>query len=167
MVRNLLVLLVLGIAAWLVYDNGRTLSEADVRAYYTSQSDAANAYDGEAFCKGLADDFKGQVVIYENGQSKKKMYDKSSSCEENMAALKNMKLLSDRTRGLLSVDFSHEIKSIEIVPGGRTAVGEVTATARLGDTLLARTRSKDQLSRSFWRVKLRSSEGQAWTYGGQ
>ena len=167
MVRNLIVVLVLGIVAWLVYDNGRTISEADVRDYYSNQSDAANAYDGETFCKGLSDDFKGQVVIYVNGQPKRKTYDKSSSCEENMAALKNMKLLSDRTSGLLSVDFSHEIKSIEIAPGGRTALGEVTATARLGDTLLVRTRSKDQLSRSFWQVKVRSSEGQAWTYGGQ
>ncbi len=167
MVRNLIVVLVLAIVVGLVYDHGRTISEADVKAYYIRQNDAANAYDGETLCKGIADDFEGKLVEHTGGQSNRKTYDKASACEENIAGLKKMKLLSDRTQGFLSVDFDYEIKSIRIAPDSRLAEVEVTSTARLGDVLLVRARGKDQLSRSFWRVKVRSSEGRAWNYAGQ
>lgn len=166
MLGKLILVFVLGVVGWLVYDHGRTLSEADVRTYYAAESEALNAYDSEAVCKNLADDFRGDLVEHANGQSRRKTYEKSSLCEENKVALDNMRLLSGRTQGLLSVEFSHEIKSIEIAPDGRTATVEVTNTARLGDVLLSRSRSRDQLSRTFWRVRARSSEGQAWAYGG-
>lgn len=166
MIRNLVVVLVLGLAAWLVYDNGREISESDVRDHYQSQLEALRESDEEALCGAAAEDFSLKVVEQAGSTSGEATLDKYGVCEQVKTTLALMQLLSSQSGGLLSIDFAYDIKSIGISPDGRTATVQFTSTAKIGDRLLARSRGSERLSRSFWRVRSHGGESKTWSYGG-
>ena len=166
MVRNLIVVLVLAIVAGLVYDSGRRMSESGVREHYRDQLEAFRAADEKALCGTAAEDFSLHVVERTDDRSSRATLDGPAACEQIKATLGLMRMMSEQTRGLVSVDLSYDIKSIEISPDGRTATVESTSTARIGDRLLSRARSKERLSRSFWRIRSHGGESQTWAYGG-
>lgn len=166
MVRNLLVVLLLAVVAVVVHDNGRRISEADVRAHYRQQMQALTAFDSEAACKAMAADFELRSVEHANGEATRMTLDRAASCRQMEDAIALMRVLHNQTGGLVGIDFSYEITRIDIVPGGRRATVEATSTAKIGGRLLARTRSKGELSRSLWRVRDHGGQAQSWNYGG-
>jgi hypothetical protein len=165
MIRNLIVVLVLGLAAWLAYDNSREISESDVHNHYQDQLKALRESDEEALCKTAAEDFSLQLEQVGAAPQKLTM-DRHDACEQLKMTLKLMQLISTQSGGLLSIDFAYDIKSIGISPDGRTATVEITSTAKIGDRLLARSRGTERLSRSFWRVRSHGGESKTWAYGG-
>ncbi|WP_202844696.1 hypothetical protein [Luteimonas saliphila] len=165
MVGKLLVVVVVAIAALVAHENGRTIEEAHVREYYRSQLEALRAFDEEAVCAGIADDYNLEVVDRSEGQPGKATLDGHASCELSRKMLRFMEQMSGQTGGLVTIDISYDIRSIVIAADGRSATVEATSTAKLGDMLIGRTRGREQLSRSFWRVRSHGGEAQVWSYG--
>ncbi|QCO68523.1 hypothetical protein E5843_13480 [Luteimonas yindakuii] len=166
MVRNLLVALLLAVVALVAHENGRRISEADVRAHYRQQLEALIAFDSEAICKPMAADFELRNVEHVDGTAHRQTMDRRAACQQMEDAIALMRVINNQTGGLVGIDFGYEITRIEIMPGGRRAVVEATSTARLGGRLLSRSRSKGELSRSMWRVRDHGGQAQTWSYGG-
>ncbi|MET0328405.1 MAG: hypothetical protein ABW163_06510 [Luteimonas sp.] len=148
----------------LAYEHGHRISDADVRAHFNAQLEATRRFDSEAMCAVLAKDFRVQAVEHVAGQQLRYNAGRDEACGHLRDAMVMLETLSNQTGGLFVIDFSYEITRLEVAPGGRRALVEATATAKLGDRLLWRTRSKENLSRAFWRVREHGGEAQSWMY---
>lgn len=166
MVRKLLVVLVLAVIALVAHDNGRRISEADVHAHYRQQMQALAAFDSEAICRPMAPDYQVRNIEHTGGDTLRQTWDRAGSCRQMEDAMALMRVLHNQTGGLMAIDFNYEITRIDIAPGGRRATVEATATARIAGTLLTRSRSKGELSRSLWRVRDHGGQVQSWNYAG-
>lgn len=153
------------VAAVLAYENSRTIDESDVREHYRGQLEALRAFDGEAVCAGIADDYGLRMVDRTGGRQARATLDGPASCEQSRKLLRLMEQMSGQTGGMLTIDVDYDITSIAISPDGRRATVEATSTAKLGDVLLSRSRGREELSRSFWRVRSHGGEAQVWNYG--
>lgn len=165
MMGKLIVVVVLLVAGVLAYENGRKIDESHVRAHYQAQLEALRAFDEEAVCAAAADDFSLKVVERGEGPVGSATLDGAEACELNRQTLKLMQMMSGQTGGMVTIDVNYNIKSIEIAPGGRSATVESTSTAKVGDMLLSRSRNREELSRSFWRIRSHGGEVQVWSYG--
>ena len=161
-----MVVLVLAVIALVAHDNGRRISEADVHAHYRQQMQALADFDSEALCKPMAADYEVRSVEHLDGRALRHTLDRTTGCRQMEDALALMRVLHNQTGGLVGIDFSYEITRIDIAPGGRRAIVEATATARIAGRLLTRSRSKGELSRSLWRVRDHGGQVQSWNYGG-
>lgn len=166
MLRNLVFVLLLAVAAVMVHDNGRRISEADVRAHYSQQMQALAAFDSETICRSMADEFALRSVEHANGEAMRMTMDRAAGCRQMEDAIALMRVLHNRTGGMVGIDFDYEITRIDIAPGRRRATVEATSTAKIARRLLARSRSKGGLSRSLWRVRDHGGQTRTWQYGG-
>lgn len=166
MIKKLLVVLVLAIAGLVAHDYSRRISEADIRTHYREQIDALHAFDSEAICATMAEDFRLDDVQHAAGKAHPSTLDRTAACRQMEDAIALLRMLSNRTGGMLAIEFAYEVTRIEISPDGRRALVEATSTAKIGGRLLSRSRSKDSLSRSLWRVRSHGGESQTWNYGG-
>lgn len=114
----------------------------------------------------MAADYAVRSVEHLDGRSLRHTLDRTTGCQQMEDALALMRVLHNQTGGLVGIDFSYEITRIDIAPGGRRAIVEATATARIAGRLLTRSRSKGELSRSLWRVRDHGGQVQSWNYGG-
>lgn len=166
MINKLLGLLVLCIAGAVAYDHGRSLSEADVRAHYAGQMQAYRDSDAEALCATMAEDFSMRVVERADGAAARSTLDRAAACEQIRDTMRLTNLLAERSQGLLSIDLAYDIGSIRISHDRRRATVEVTSTAKVGEHLVARSRSREVLSRAFWRIRSHGGESRIWAYRG-
>lgn len=166
MVRKLLVVLVLAVLALVAHDNGRRISEADVHAHFREQMQALAAFDSDAICKAMAADYGVRSVEHAGGAVLRQTWDRTTGCGQMRDAVALMQVIHNQTGGMLGIDFSYEITRIEIAPGGRRATVESVATARIAGRLLSRTRSKNELSRTWWHVRDHGGQTQTWNYAG-
>jgi hypothetical protein len=167
MLGKLVLAVVLGIVAVLAYENGRTIEESHVRAHYRDQLEALRGFDEKAICAGIADDYSLRVVDRTAGHPGNDTLDGPQSCELSRKFMQLAQHLSGQTGGLVTLDVSYDIRSIQIAADGRSATVEATSTVKLGETLVSRTRGTEQLSRSFWRIRSHGGDAQVWSYGGR
>ncbi|NZA27237.1 hypothetical protein H0E84_12675 [Luteimonas sp. SJ-92] len=165
MIKKLLLVLVLAVVALVVHDQGRRISDADVRKYYREQMEALQAYDSEAICAVMAGDFRLEDIQHAAGQTHPSTMDRAAACRQMEEAVALLRMLSEQTGGMLAIEFAYQITRVEISPDGRRALVEATSTAKLGGRLLSRSRSKENLSRSLWRVTSHGGQSQTWNYG--
>jgi hypothetical protein len=166
MLVKLLLLGGVGIAALIAYDHGRSIDEADVRAHYRTQLEALRAFDEEAICAGIADDYVLELTERTPGGDASETLDGPESCDVSRKMLGFMRQMSEQTGGLVTIDVSYTIGTVTISPDGRKATVESTSTAKLGDRLISRSRGREELSRSFWRTRSHGGTAQVWSYGG-
>ncbi|MDH5824660.1 hypothetical protein QFW77_16945 [Luteimonas sp. RD2P54] len=166
MLKKLLAILALAVVALVAHDQGRRISEADVRAHYREQMDALQTFDSEAICAAMAADFRLEDVQHAAGEVHPSTLDRAAACRQMEDAIALLRTLSEQTGGLLVIEFGYQITGIEISPDGRRALVDATSTAKVGGRLLSRSRSKDSLSRSLWRVRSHGGQAQTWNYGG-
>ncbi len=164
MVRNLVILVVVVIVAVLAYDNSRKISESQVRAHYQSQLEAFRASDEEKICGNVADDFELKVVQVVAGRSERVSLDAYTACENSKKTIRLARLMSEQTRGMATLDVAYNIGSIEVSPDGRSAIVQSVGTVKVGEMMLARTRSTEKLSRSLWEIRSHGGESQVWSY---
>ena len=166
MLGKLLAVVVLVVVGVLANENGRTIEESHVREHYRQQLEAWRSFDEEAVCKGIAGDFSVKVVEHGGARPVNATLDGPGWCEMSRISLRLAQQLSNQTGGLLTIELNYDLKSIEIAPDGRSAKIAATSTAKLGDTLISRTRGFEHFSRSFWRMRSHGGEVQVWSYGG-
>ena len=166
MLKNLIIVLVVGVVAYLAYDNGRTITESHVRDYYQAQLEAFRELDEERICTKVADDFSLEVLDRSAGAGKTRL-DGYAACDQARKMVKLARVMSDQSAGLMTINIAYDIGSIKISPDGREAVVQSVSTAKLGEMLMARTRSTEKFSRSLWRVQSHGGESQVWSYSGE
>ncbi len=166
MLGKLLGVVVLGVVGFLAYENGHAIDESHVREHYRQQLEAWRSFDEAGICGSIADDYSLKVAERTAEHPANATLDGAQSCEMTRKFIRLAQQLSSQTGGLLTIDIDIDIKSIQVAPDGRSATVEATSTAKLGDTLISRTRGREQLSRSFWRMRSHGGESQVWSYGG-
>lgn len=166
MLGKLLAIIVLGIVGLVAYESGRTIDESHVREHYRTQLEAWRGFDEERICAGIASDYSLKLVDRSGGKGANATLDGPQSCEMSRASLRLAQQLSNQTGGLLTIDVTYDLKSIQVAADGRSATVEATSTAKLGEMLVSRTRGRETLSRSFWRVRSHGGDAQVWSYGG-
>lgn len=167
MVRNLIVLVVLAVVAIIAYDSSRKITESHVRNHYQAQLEAFRAVDEESICDGTADDYSMAVVEMVDGRSQETTLDGYTACENSKKMIRLAQVMSEQTRGLATLDVAYSIQSIDIASDGRSAEVESIGTVKIGDMLVARTKSKETLSRAFWKVRSHGGKSQVWSYRGE
>lgn len=162
---RLVVLIALAAVAWFTWDRGWRIEEEHVHQYYDRHAELFGAFDHEALCELMADDFSMDATVYANGQLvDDDVYDRDETCAMTRKMVNGMRVLNSRSRGLLEFNMEVDIHSIDIAPGGRSATVEATTTVRMGDILVSRSRGTERLSRARWRVRSHGGEGRSWTY---
>lgn len=165
MLGRLIALVVLATVAFVAWNRGWTIDEAQVRQFYDRQLVAFRDFDHEAMCKDLAGDYRARLVQYADGRRLgETVLDSEGTCEMTRQTMEELRRLHARSRGLIAFDVRVDIGSIRVAPGRRSATVEVTTTIKLGEMLIARSRGTERLSRTWWRVRSHGGEGQTWSY---
>jgi len=166
MIKTVLVLGAAALVAGYVYQTGSVITEAHVREFYGDQLRAYEQQDADRLCETMADDFSMSLTEHGEGPARTSMQDRHQACADVKDAMALTQLLSERSRGLLSLDVDYDVKGVEVSPGGRDAVVRVTSRVSLGDHVVALSRAEEKLSRSFWKVKTHGGKAKVWTSDG-
>ena len=159
----LLVVLIVGGSVW-YFDLSRKMTEPAIREAYEAQLDAMQRFDAKPFCASLSDDYQATVVM--RGVPPKTQ-NKQQACSEQTRTLHRLKLLSERTAGLLEPDYDVEITAIALSADRKLATVESTTVMRLGKTTLARAKAIDHLIRRQGHIRSTGSESTVWAYRGE
>lgn len=165
MKQVVLLVIVIAAAVW-YFDIGRKMTDASIRDSYRTQLEALNQFDAQPLCAALDEHYTANVTV-RGSTAGPKTQDKTGTCADLTRTLHRLKLLSDRTGGMLEADFELEIESLQLSTDRKSATVEISTAMRLGDMTLSRSRSVDHLIRRNGRILSASSEDTLWVYRGE
>ena len=166
MIKTVLGLGAAALVAGYVYQAGSVITEDHVREFYGEQLKAYEQQDVDRLCETMADDFSMSLTEHGEGSTRTSTQDRHQACADMKDAMAMTQLLSERSRGLLTLDVDYDVKGVEVSPGGRDAIVRVTSRVSLGDNVVALSRAEEKLSRSFWKVRTHGGEAKVWTSDG-
>jgi hypothetical protein len=158
--RKILLLAILAGAGWWYFIGGRTITEGHVVRFYQELERATLSRNPEALCAMLDEDFESVGIIDMGGQSVESTQNKVETCEGYTDMYQNFALLGDKMGGMVQLDSSWEIKSVEIEPDGKSATVDFFSSLDVAGRLMnIRSRSTDTLIRRNGKVLMLYSEG--------
>jgi hypothetical protein len=163
MKKVILLVIVIAAAVW-YFDISRKMTETSIRESYQAQVEALQRFDAEPLCDALDDSYTASIVMRGSSGAPAKAQDKAGACAELTKTMRRLKMLSERTAGMLEPDYDFEIESITLSSDRKLATVEVTSAMRFGDMTLARSHSVDHLIRRNGRIRNASSEETVWAY---
>lgn len=164
-VKKLILLVVIVIAGSVWYfDLSRKMTETAVRENYASQLAAMERFDAVPLCASLDDDFQGTIIT--RGAATE-IQDKQQACAEITRTMRRLKMLSERTSGMLEPDYEVQIHSITLSASHKLATVESTTVMRLGKMTLARAHAIEHLIRRQGRIRSTGGETTVWAYRGE
>ncbi len=165
--KKLALLVVAVVAAgWWYFVGGRKLSEDHVNRFYQTYEAATLERKPEIMCSHLADDYQSTGTITVAGLVRTDSQRKAEACESLRKLYESWEKLGEKMGGLLQLDSSYTIHSIEIAPDGKTATVDVSSSLDVGGSLMKlRSRSTDTLVRRSGKVLLLRSDSKS-TFGG-
>lgn len=166
MIRGLLLVVALGVAGVVAYEHGRRISEPGIHAQVAGALDAMARHDYAAFCKAMAKDYRLVSIDHVGDVTERSVLDRTEACRQIEESGALLQALHTQTGGLFAPDYAVQITGITIAPGGRSAMVESTVTVKIGGVLMARTRSKERISRWFWQYRNDGGEARSWIYAG-
>ncbi|OOG56315.1 hypothetical protein B0E48_09065 [Rhodanobacter sp. C03] len=166
MTKVILLVLVIAAAVW-YFDFSRRMTDASIRASYQAQIDALGQFDAEPICTAMDDSYTASVTVRGSDSTPQKTHGKAAACATWTKAMHRLKLLSERTGGMLEPDFDFEIKSITLTPNHKSATVEISSAMRLGNMTLSRSQSIEHLIRRNGRILSTGSEDTVWVYQGE
>ncbi|GAB3333489.1 hypothetical protein [Marilutibacter aestuarii] len=162
--RKLFLLAVLLVLGWWYFDGSRKMTEASIEAFHVEQLAALDRHEAAALCASLATDYQGEVVSIQGEQATRETVGRERACRDLEASVELFRRLDQASRGLLKPRFDVRITRVELATDRKSARVESVSTLKVGETLLARTRSTDTLVRHVGRIKISASESRNWVY---
>jgi hypothetical protein len=149
------------------FDISRKMTEASIRESYQVQVEALQRFDAEPLCDALDESYSASIVMRGSSGAPAKTQDKAGACAELTRTMRRLKMLSERTAGMLEPDYDFAIQSIKLSPDRKLATVEVTSAMRFGDMTLARSRSVEHLIRRNGHIRSTGGQATMWAYRGE
>jgi len=158
--RKFLLLAILAGAGWWYFIGGRTITEGHVVRFYQELERATLSRNPEALCAMLDEDFESVGTVEMGGQSVETAQTKEETCEGYTDLYQSFAMLGDKMGGMVQLDSSWEIKSVEIESDGKSATVDYFSSLDVAGSIMnIRSRSTDTLIRRNGKVLMLRSEG--------
>jgi hypothetical protein len=165
--KKILLLAILAGAGWWYFIGGRTITEAHVERFYQDVEHGTLSRNPEALCALLDEDFETVGTVDMAGHRSTVTQNKAEACEAYTAMYENFALLGDKMGGMLQLDTSYTINSIEIQPDKESAIVDYSYSMDVAGTIMnMRSRSTDTLIRRNGKVLMLRSEGKGRVWSG-
>jgi len=160
MKKYILLIAILAAAGWWYFVGGRRISEDHVARFYQEIEAATLSRNPDALCTLLSDDFQTSGTVEIGGQTRTSTQNKTQTCRAYAAMYENFEKLGDKMGGMLQLDSSYKINSIEIQPGRKSAIVDFSSSLDVGGTIMnIHSRSMDTLIRRNGKTLMLRSEG--------
>ncbi len=167
--KYLLAAILAGAAGWFYLIDGRKLDEPMVREFYEQQSRHTYERDPEALCNHLGRNASIRIEGHFGGKVTAASYGKATACSQLRSAFKFFEEMGDKAGGILTIEYSYDIKSLDLAPNHKSATVEVATVLKMGEEFMQiYTDSTDRLERSLRRVELVEQDARVrmrWTPG--
>jgi hypothetical protein len=168
-VKYLLLALLAGGAVWFYLIDGSKLDEGTVREFYEQQARHTYERDPEALCKQMSGKYRMHIQSHIAGKVNDASYGKSIACEEIKKSFKFFEDMGERAGGILTIEYSYDIRQLDIASNSRSATVEIATTLKMGEEFLQIfSESTDRIERSMHQVVLVAQDAQVhmrWTPG--
>jgi hypothetical protein len=168
-VKYLVLALLAGAAAWFYLIDGTRLDEGMVREFYAQQARHTYERDPEALCKQIGGKYQMHIQSRIAGKVTDARYGKSAACEQLRQSFKFFEDIGERADGILTIEYSYDIRKLDLSPNNRSATVEIATTLKMGEELMQIfSESTDRIERSMRQVVLvaqDSSVRMRWTPG--
>jgi len=168
-VKYLLFALLAGGAVWFYFIDGSKLDEGMVREFYAQQAQHTYERDPEALCKQMSGKYRMNIQSRIAGKVNDASYGKSIACEQIKKSFKFFEDVGERAGGILTIEYSYDIRQLDIASNNRSATVEITTTLKMGEEFLQIfSESTDRIERSMRQVVLVAQDSKMhmrWTPG--
>lgn len=167
--KYLLFALLAGGAVWFYFIDGSKLDEGMVREFYAQQAQHTYERDPEALCKQMSGKYRMNIQSRIAGKVNDASYGKSIACEQIKKSFKFFEDVGERAGGILTIEYSYDIRQLDIASNNRSATVEITTTLKMGEEFLQIfSESTDRIERSMRQVVLVAQDSKMhmrWTPG--
>jgi len=168
-VKYLLFALLAGGAVWFYLIDGSKLDEGMVREFYAQQARHTYERDPEALCQQMSRKYRMNIQSRIAGTVNDASYGKSGACEQIKKSFKFFEDMGERAGGILTIEYSYDIRRLDIASNNRSATVEITTTLKMGEEFLQIfSESTDRIERSMRQVVLVAQDSKVrmrWTPG--
>jgi hypothetical protein len=167
MKKFILLIAILAAAGWWYFVGGRRISEDHVTRFYQEFEAATLSRNPDALCALLSDDFESSGTVEIGGRTGASTQNKTQACRAYAAMYDNFEKLGDKMGGMLQLDSSYKINSIEIQPGRKSVIVDVSSSLDVAGTIMnIHSRSMDTLIRRSGKTLMLRSEGTGSIHSG-
>lgn len=160
--KKLILLALVVFGSWWYFIGGRSLSEAAVRTFYQEQEHATLTRDPEALCALLDADFSTAGITAVGGRGRHDSANKTQTCENYRSMYKTFDTVGEKMGGMLQLDYSYDIHSIEIATDKKSATVDVSYSLDVAGSIMnIRSRATETLVRRNGKTLMVRSEGRA------
>ena len=167
--KYLLFALLAGGAVWFYLIDGSKLDEGMVREFYAQQARHTYERDPEALCKQMSGKYRMNIQSRIAGKVNDASYGKSIACEQIKKSFKFFEDMGERAGGILTIEYSYDIRQLDIASNNRSATVEIATTLKMGEEFLQIfSESTDRIERSTRQVVLVAQDSKVhmrWTPG--
>ena len=160
--RLVIVLVAAGAAAYYFLIMGSQLSEADVRAYYSTYQTHLDDGNAKAMCDMLADKYQEQSTISTSAGIVQDSNNKAQACEAYEKMFASMRDMSEKLKMPVVFNSVVNLDSIDIAPGKKQAVATGSSDLKMGTekVLLTRTTATGTATfiKRYGKVQMLTSE---------
>ncbi|GHU11043.1 hypothetical protein FACS1894185_3610 [Betaproteobacteria bacterium] len=161
MLKNLVLLICIGIVIWFVTIGRLQVTEENVRALYAQAEAAFERADGKAYCELFTDGVSGKIIVRAPSapiSNSKALIDKRYVCTEVAGFYRSKEKMENMSRGVsIDVNRSYDIKSISIASDKKSATVEVLIDIRfvtyVGEMMILKIKQTDQIKISSGKIK--------------
>jgi hypothetical protein len=168
-VRFLLLALLAGAAGWFYLIDGRKLDENMVREFYAQQARHTFERDPASLCKQLGGGYRMNIQTRMAGKVSNAAYGKSAACDQLRKSFEFFENMGERAGGILTIDYSYDIKQIDMSPNNKSATVQISTTLKMGEEFMQIfSESTDRIERSMRKVQLVAQDASVhmrWTPG--
>jgi hypothetical protein len=168
-VKYLLLAVLAGAAGWFYLIDGSKLDEGMVREFYAQQANHTYARDPEALCEQLGRSYRMSIQSRLGGTVSENSYDRSTACDRIRKSFKFFEDMGERAGGTLTIEYSYDIRQLDIAHNNRSATVEISTTLKMGEEFMQIfSESTDRIERSLRKVQLAAQDAKVhmrWTPG--
>ena len=167
--KYLLAVILAVAAGWFYLIDGSKLDPSMVREFYETQSRHTYERDPEALCSQMSKHFSLRLEGRFGGQVTTGSYDKAAACRQIRTAFKFFAEMGDKAGGILTIEYTYEIRNLDISPNHKSATVEIATVLKMGEEFMQiYSDSTDRLQRSLRKVELVEQDARThmrWTPG--
>ncbi len=159
MLKKVAIVVAVVAAGWYSQVGGRQINESQVRDFYRQESHAFYSRDPEAVCKLLSSKYVGTGQVTMMGTSQETTSNREQACENTRKWFHSFEEMGEKMGGVLTIEYVHNIDSIEIAPNQKNAKVTGTSTLKMGGTILQiNNRFTENIEREWGQAKMVRSD---------
>src|SRR3569832_172336 len=140
-----------------------------VREFYAQQANHTYARDPEALCEQLGRSYQKSLQSRLGVTVSENSYDRSTACDRIRKSFKFFEDMGERAGGTLTIEYSYDIRQLDITHNNRSATVEIATTLKMGEEFMQIfSESTDRIERSLRKVQLVAQDAKVhmrWTPG--